>query len=100
VAWTAKLWLPSPSGPNVAGLEHEENPVPSSSHSKVEPGSLAENSNVGVVSALGSLGAESMLTLGAERSIVQVWEAGVPSVLAAASVARTSKVCAPSLRPV
>ena len=38
--------------------------------------------------------------LGAAVSIVQVKLAGVGSVLPAASVARTSKVCEPSVRPV
>ncbi len=38
--------------------------------------------------------------LGAAVSIVQVKHAGVGSVLPAASVARTSKVCEPSVRPV
>ena len=38
--------------------------------------------------------------LGAVVSIVQVKDAGDASVLPAASVARTSKVCEPSERPV
>jgi hypothetical protein len=100
VAWTLNAWFPSVSGPNVAGLEHDEKPEPSSSHWNVEPASLAENSNVGVVSGLGSLGAESMLTLGADRSIVHVCEAGVASVLPTASVALTSKVWEPPPSPV
>src|SRR5918999_105786 len=37
---------------------------------------------------------------GSVRSIVQVCEAGVASVFPAASVALTSKVCEPALRPV
>src|SRR5437764_15426952 len=37
-----------------------------------------------------------MVVSGAVRSIVQVWLAGVPSVLPAASVARTSKVWLPA----
>src|SRR5438034_2391973 len=37
-----------------------------------------------------------IVTVGGPRSIDQVWLAGVPSVLPAASVARTSKVWLPS----
>src|SRR5918999_1414523 len=40
-----------------------------------------------------------MLVCGSVRSIVHVTAAGVPSVLPAASVALTSKVCEPALRP-
>ena len=40
-----------------------------------------------------------VVELGAVASIVQVYEAGEPSVLPAASVARTSKVCEPSATP-
>ena len=47
----------------------------------------------------GSGGEAVMLVLGSVRSIVHVNEAGLASVLPAASVARTSKVCEPAARP-
>ena len=49
---------------------------------------------------LGSLGCAVIVVFGAVVSIVQVKLAGVGSVLPAASVARTWKVCEPWLRPV
>ncbi|MFP5452314.1 MAG: hypothetical protein ACLGG9_11295 [Thermoleophilia bacterium] len=45
-------------------------------------------------------GACVIVVCGAVRSTVNDTEAGLASVLPAASVARTSNVCAPSLRPV
>ena len=45
-------------------------------------------------------GPERIVVSGAVVSIVQVWLAGVWSVLPAVSVARTENVCEPSLRPV
>ena len=62
-------------------------------------GSSEENSNVAEVEVLGSEGPESIVVSGAVVSIVQVWLAGLWSVLPAWSVARTEKVCEPSLRP-
>jgi hypothetical protein len=70
----------------------------SSLHSKV-PASLESKPKLGPVSFEGSLGLAVMEVLGAVRSIVQVCVAGVASVLPAASVARTSNVCEPALRP-
>ncbi len=51
---------------------------------------------VGVGSLVRPEGPESMLTAGAVVSTVQLKDAGVPSVLAAWSIARTSKEWAPS----
>jgi hypothetical protein len=100
VARTRKVCGPSPTGPAyVWGLVQGWKPAPSSSHSKVEPASLAEKANVGDVSFDGLPGWLVIVVSGALRSIVQVYEAGVASVLPAASVARTSKVCEPALRP-
>ncbi|MFL5982826.1 MAG: hypothetical protein ACJ74R_14065, partial [Gaiellaceae bacterium] len=65
-------------------------------HSKLEPGSLELKVKVGVASLSKAGGAESMVVLGAVRSIVQVWLAGVASVLPAGSVARTSKLWLPA----
>ena len=47
----------------------------------------------------GSLGCAVIVVFGAVVSIVHVNEAGERSVLPAASVARTWKVCEPWLRP-
>ncbi len=97
VARTSKVWLPAPSaGEAVKGLMQAVQEPPSIRHSKVEPGSLELNVNVGVVSFDGCAGVESMLVTGAVRSIVQVSLAGVASVLPAGSVARTSKVWLPA----
>ena len=58
------------------------------------------NENDAPVALVGSLGCAVIVVFGAAVSTVQVKEAGVGSVLPAASVARTSKVCEPSARPV
>ena len=75
-------------------------PPPSSRHSKVEPPSVELKEKLGVVPLDGSLGWAVIVVFGAAVSIVQVKLAGVASVLPAASVARTWKVCEPSARPV
>jgi hypothetical protein len=79
----------------VSGLVQELQLPPSMRHSKVEPLSDELKEKVGVVFADGLAGLESMVVLGAVRSIVQVWLAGVASVLPAASVARAWKVWLP-----
>ncbi len=75
-------------------------PVPSSSHSKVEGGSVELNSNVTgssfVVEPLA--GPESIVVSGAVPSTVKVRDAGDWSVWPPA-IARTSKVWEPSDRP-
>jgi hypothetical protein len=97
IARTSKVWVPSVSaGEIVSGLEHDVQLPPSIRHSKVEAGSDALNANEGVVLPEGLGGPESIVVFGAVRSIVQVWLAGVASVLPAASVARTSKVWLPA----
>ena len=64
-------------------------PVPGSSwHSNVEPPSSAVKAKVALLALVGSVGPETMVVSGAVRSIVQVNDAGVGSVLPAASVAR------------
>src|SRR5204863_9610939 len=68
----------------------------STRHSKVEPGSLELNANVGVASLSSAGGAESIVVFGAVRSTVHVRLAGVASVFPAESVARTSKVWLPA----
>src|SRR5919106_507091 len=72
--------------------------APSSLHSKLEPPSEDVNEKLGSVSLEGSEGAAVMFVFGAVRSTVHVCDAGVASVLPAASVARTSKVCEPADR--
>ena len=73
VARTSKVWLPAPSaGEIVSGLVHGVQLPPSTRQSKVEPGSVALNANVGVASFDGSDGLESIVVFGAVRSIVQV----------------------------
>jgi hypothetical protein len=96
VARTSNVWLPSPSALVVSGLVQLFQPPPSTRHSNVDPGSLALNANVGVVSLVGFVGPLSIVVFGAVRSIVQVKLAGDASVLPETSVARTSKVCVPS----
>jgi hypothetical protein len=97
VARTSKVWLPAPSaGESVSGLEQDVQLPPSSRHSKVEPVSDELNVKSGVVLFDGSAGWESTVVLGALRSTVHVRLAGVPSVLPAWSVARTSKVWLPA----
>ena len=108
VARTSNVRDPSASPSSVCELVQGVNPPPSSWHSKVRlPGrvtsSVPVNVNVAEVELDGSGGPEVILVSGgvvsgAVVSIVQVWEAGVASVLPAVSVARTSKVWEPSAR--
>jgi hypothetical protein len=73
VARTWNVWLPPPSaGEIVCGLEHADQPPPSTRHSKLEPGSVALKANAGVASFDGSAGLESIVVFGAVRSIVHV----------------------------
>ena len=81
----------------VSGLVQGVQLPPSMRHSKVEPPSEELKAKVGVVFPDGLEGLESMVVLGGVRSTVQVWLAGVASVLPAASVARTSKVWLPAV---
>ena len=98
VAWTAKVCGPSANGPVLAGLEQEVNTAPSTEHSKVEPPSLEENSKVGEASLVGPEGPSSIVVSGGTVSTVKVL-LSLP-VLPYWSVAWTSKVWGPSLRPV
>ena len=100
VARAFSVCEPSPSAGVVNGVAQGDQPPPSRSHSKVEPGSVEPRPNVGVVFALGFAGVERKDVFGAVRSTVQACVAGVGSTLPAASSARTSNVCAASVRPV
>ena len=98
VARTWKVWLPAVSAGEIdSGLVQEVQPPPSTRHSKLEPPSEELNAKVGVVFPDGLEGLESIVVFGGVRSTVQVWLAGVASVLPAASVARTSKVWLPAV---
>jgi hypothetical protein len=74
--------------------------APSSKHWNVDPASLAVNAKLALVLVTVPLGPEVMVVSGGVVSIVQLREAGVESVLPAASVARTRKVCVPFVKPV
>ena len=98
VARTWKVWLPAVSaGETVSGLVHDVQLPASTRHSKLEPLSEELNVKLGVVSLEGSAGFELIVVFGAVRSTVQVWLAGVASVLPAVSVARTWKVWLPAV---
>jgi hypothetical protein len=66
----------------------------------VLPASVASKVKVAFVWLVGVGGPEVIVVFGAVRSITQVKLAGDGSVLLAASVARTSKVCVPAAKPV
>ena len=74
-------------------------PLPSNRHSKVLPTSDELNVKLALVSAVGSVGFVRMKVSGPVVSTTQVKLAGVASILPAASIARTWKVCEPSARP-
>jgi hypothetical protein len=94
------VWLPSASAEYVFGVVHAVNAAPSRLHWNVEPGSVAEKSNVAPVAVVRAAGCEGpMLVSGGVASIVQAYESGVPSRFPAGSTARTWNVCAPSARP-
>ena len=79
---------------------HELNPPPSSAHSKVDPDSVAVKAKLAAAEELGLLGDAVMVVFGAVVSTVHVYEAGVASTFPAGSVARTWKVCEPSVNAV
>jgi hypothetical protein len=81
------------------GDEHALQPLPSRLHSKEEPASEDENEKLADVALVLPEGPPVIVVSGAAVSIVHVRDAGSGSTLPAASVARTSKVCEPALRP-
>jgi len=99
VALTRKLCGPSERPEYVNGDEQPENAAPSRLQAKLEPLSLEVNVKVALVTFVGFAGADPILVSGALVSIVHVYEAGVGSVFPAGSVARTWKVCVPSVNP-
>ena len=84
-------------------MVHEAQEPESSLHSNTELGSLPLNVKDAVVALVEPLGPAPMLVSGGVLSIggsiVQVRAAGLASVLPAASVARTLKVCEPVPSP-
>ena len=81
-----------------AGELQELKVAASSAHSKDAPASLDEKVKLALVLAVELAGPVSTVVSGA-RSIVQEWTAALPSVLPAASVARTRRTWSPSERP-
>ena len=65
---------------------------------KVAPASEL-NANVAEVDRVGPLGPLLIVVSGGVRSIVHVYDAGVPSTLPAASIASTANVCEPATSP-
>ncbi len=92
VARTEKVCEPSVSAASVSGEVHDPNEPLSTLHSNVEPVSLEENSNVGVLSLVAPDGPAVIDVSGAAVSTVIVRVAGEASVLPEASVAHTLKV--------
>ena len=111
----ATVWLPAPSvartrnvwGPSASGAEGESEPTPEQGAKSGEPESI-EHSSVAPASewklktgcglAVSPDGPLSIASAGGVASTRQVSEAGLGSVLAARSVALTSKVWLPSAR--
>ncbi|CAB4913578.1 unannotated protein [freshwater metagenome] len=89
IARTLIVCEPSASPEYVFELVQVEYPPASSWHWKVDPASVAENVTVAEVFFVAVAGAESIEVSGAVRSTVKVIDAGVASVLPAASVALT-----------
>src|ERR671914_763962 len=94
VARTSNVCAPSDNAPVVYGEVQAVKAAVSTRHWKPAPASL-ENPNVGVESFVSPVGPESIDVCGAAVSTVIARLAAAP-VLPAASVARTSNVCAPS----
>ena len=100
VARTSNACAPWTRPAYAFGLVQALQPPPSSRHSNVEPDSFGRERERRARRFVGLAGDESIVVCGAVVSIVHVSCAGLASTLPAASVARTSKVCAPSARPV
>ena len=97
VARTSKVWAPSVSAAVVCGEVQAANASLSMRHLKVEPVSVESKEKVGVLSLVVPVGPPVIVVFGGAVSTVKSREAGVGSVLPAVSVARTSKVWAPSV---
>jgi len=97
LARTSKMWEPSERVVYSLGLVQAVYAAPSIRHSNVAPASGEEKPKEALFTAIVPDGPESMVVSGAVLSTVQVRLAGVASMLAAASVALTSKVWEPSV---
>ena len=100
VARTWKVCEPAARLLKLRGLVQAANAAPSSEHWKVEPASFDVKLKHEVLVFVGFGGVAVMVVSGAVRSIVQVRLTGVASVFPAGSVALTSNVWLPSVRPV
>jgi hypothetical protein len=101
MARTSKTWSPTASSGVSYGEVQISNAVAFSEHSNVEPGSLAENSNVAFENWVVAGGPEVIVVSGGVVSwIVQVWLAGSSAQLPLSSTAYTQKVWEPAARPV
>ncbi len=98
----ARTWTvcsPSVSPANVRGLAQATNAPPSIAHSNVLPASSDAKEKTPASVAEGSDGVETNDVSGASVSTVHACVAGVASVLPAGSIARTSSVWGPSVKP-
>ena len=96
VARTSNVCEPSASAAVVNGDVQDAKAAASTRHSNVEPASVEVNVNVGVLSLVEPRGPAVIVVSGAVVSTREACSvAGVASMLPAASVARTSNVCAP-----
>ena len=82
------------------GDAHAAQAPESSRHSNVEPDSEEANETLAAVEVVVPDGPAEIEVSGADASMVQAREAGVASMLPAASIARTSKLWEPPARPV
>src|SRR5215217_3223526 len=93
VARTSKVCEPSARPLYDFGEEQVVQEPPSIRHANVDPLSLELKEKLAAPALVGSAGCAVIVVFGAAVSTVHVNEAGVASVLPAASVARASKVC-------
>ena len=98
IARTWKVCAPPVSAAVVNGELQLANGAASTRHSKRDPGSVAENANVGVGTFVRPSGPPASAVSGGVVSTVSARTAGEASTFVAGSVARTSNVCAPSAR--
>ena len=94
-ALTSKVWPPTATV-GVYVLVQDAHAPPSRRHWNDVAPSEPTNAKVGVVSVLDAAGPEVIVVSGGVVSTVNPRLAGVASVFPCSSVARTSKVCAPS----
>ncbi len=96
MARTSNVWAPAVSPVRSCGVTQAAKPAPSSWHSNA-PASVEVKANCTSALLSSAGGMSTSAVSGGVRSVVQVADAGVASVLPAASVAATVNVCAPSV---